>query len=170
MKTVITILMALLAILPFSHAFSQNNKPGKEETIKFIDNTLKKCIGQTYERENQTVLDILFDGTILKQTIKFPQSDNTILETKYIILNWENVNSVTLYQGISENDKINLMGVKFTNKVEKIKKWKYWKQPKTEYQEYIDFYIPAEKKESLEKAFWRLKEIAEEENKDPFAE
>lgn len=164
MKKLLTICL-LMAMVFTSQA--QKGKPSKEETVKFIDQTLKKFIEQsTYFIGHETKMfcrDISFKENELIMKWTFDYSDDSLLET-ISILSWEKI-SMDYFDNKKEGF------TSFNVYLSSVIKKQYFSADNgslVDYKPFFCLYVPTDKVESIKKALFRLSEIAKEENKDPF--
>lgn len=166
MKNLLTIFILFLGL---GLVNAQEKKPTKEETINFIErilNTSHNMNGPVSEFKinDNTLLYRVFDDSFLDQKVE------------YYGIYFEKINSVTIdpinYSNNNTRIKINFdyNGIRKSVKT----KWFIEGLEDANHSEdnlnIISLAVPKIKAESIIKAFERLKEIAKEENKDPFAE
>jgi hypothetical protein len=144
---------------------TQKPKPTREETVRFIDKTLKLMIGSYYNSESESKEYINeFNFSIDKFEMGYGNSRITYSE-----IPWDQLIMVDF--DFHNNSKQAFLSLQFNTK--KIKS-RFFNKGKllSDIYEYIIFVNLSEnvveKKESLIKAFNRLAELAKEENKDPF--
>ncbi len=161
-KIIYTILPILL--LSFTiHA----QRPSKEETQKFISYNLNQVVGQKIG-EGETCLENYFSDDFRTQYLKKQvRTSGWLLQTLELIA-WENLIKIE----VLENDFCGSLLIFFKTKVKgsfDAADPAIAKILKPDYYDRIFVVFPAEKMESMKKAFLTLSEIAKEENKDPFA-
>lgn len=148
-----------LAIMAMPFFVKAQGKPSREATVKFIENNLKKFIGNNEDGDVFSITDVSFDGeTLVKKSVS---SGEVSIDT-YTGLHWDGLSI-----GKSEEPEIGSFGIitlhfdaPFTQHMSYLNKTRTFS--------WVNLYVPFDKLESIEKAFLRLKEIYEEENKDPF--
>lgn len=153
MKKLITIGL----LIATSFTVNAQEKPSREQTIKFIDTTLKKFVGNNDAAE--VLKNISFDGVEL---IKTSTMYNEPSIDKYSNLHWEELSfAIREDSKVSGFTKIQLsFETNFKQYMSLLNKERFF--------DWFTLYVPTDKIQSIEKAFLRLKEIAKEENKDPF--
>jgi hypothetical protein len=141
---------------------AQKVKPTREETIRFIDNTLKLMIGSHEDNKKlNLVKDCIF--SIDKLEIETFYDDSLRITHIFSEIPWDQLKEIKLVGENVLSLNFNTSKMKLTTFVDG--------NPTTYYKDYIAIYLTRniiEKKGSLIKAFNRLAELAKEENKDPF--
>lgn len=156
------IICVLLAIAFTTQA--QDGKPTKEETVNFINRALESLKGSIYIGNknisefnfNETEIQLKFEGKIGNRI--------GITSYKYSLINWDKLYEIK-YTSAQGRLEILLF---FNANLKQEYSFNLLNDQKVEYLSHIQIPIPENKKESMEKAFLRLSEIAKEENKDPF--
>jgi hypothetical protein len=166
MKKLLTICLLLAATL----TVNAQEKPSKEVTVKFIEANLKKSIG-TKDRYSHLLTNVSFDGNVLILTTTRLELEVTYTET-YSDFDWEGVR----FSVRNDSEKSTIPGFEVvqisfeTSYKQKTITEQFGKVSKSERLfTWLIIHMPSDKIESLKKAFLRLQEIANEENKDPFA-
>lgn len=166
MKNLITICLLLAA----TFSVNAQEKPSKEVTIKFIEASLRKSIG-TVDRWDNLLTNVTFDGNVLILTTTC--ADLGVTETlKYSDFDWEGDIYFTV---IDDSQKSTIPGFEVVSvqfetpfKEESIIKQHGKIRESERLDRWLRMHMSSDKIESLKKAFLRLHEIAQEENKDPF--
>jgi hypothetical protein len=179
MKQLLT--LCLLSILSLS-SYAQS-KPTKQQTIDYIDKTLKMSIGyKVYSvSDNKRVISGLITAYSFSHTgvdEKKQEKDLVDGETSnwhktYSNVNWESLSSVDVDKENSlwRDDELAVINIEFTTKV----KLDYYRNgievtmgDAVRYPNSFALFVLKTKADSIKKALERLAEIAKEENKDPF--
>lgn len=157
-KSLIIIAACLLGIL----ANAQDNKPTKEETVKFIDRTLKKAIGEkAHIFLDLTITDYQFN--LDKITIVTKQGTHRPESEIYENMDWAGFDE--FYEpAASDNQNIEDVGLVFKSKV------KTTFQGESKYNSNsVILSVRKENVESVKKAILHLVKLAkEEEGSNPF--
>ena len=153
-------LLTICFLIAISFTVNAQQKPTKEETIAFMNRTLKSTISymgddgkilETEFNENQYYLKTYLD---LGGTGYYSKYTNSQFPWDALEADQFKVNGNELRISFSRNYR---------------SKYKISDQPeKEQFISSLDITLPSDKIESFKKACIRLSEIAKEENKDPF--
>ena len=156
--TILPILLLAIAV--------QGQNPSKEETQKFISYNLKQVVGQKIG-DGETCLENYFSDDFhtlyLKKQVR---TSGWLLQTLELI-SWENLEKIE----VSKNDFCGELLIFFKTKVKgsfNALDPNIAKILKPDYYDRIFVVFPADKVESMKRAFLNLSEIAKKENEDPF--
>jgi hypothetical protein len=165
MKKLITICL----LIATSFTVNAQEKPSREQTIKFIESSLKKTIG-TKDSYNNLLTNVSFNGNELILTTTVASLDELTTRT-YSNFNWEGVDFIVRDDSekstISGFEVVQLSFVTSYKQVTITKQYDEVRKNERTFNWFI-IHMPSDKIESLRKAFLRLSEISKEENKDPF--
>lgn len=172
MKKLLTICLIMATIFTVN---AQENKPSKEETVAFINRTINECKG--FELPFATGVfknaDFSEKKLIYKTSLELNPGEKYCDHKEiYEDINWEKL----IVEEMEFTEKSNLASFYYitfkTNLSITILNENCNQYGKNSEERSIQsnmyVFIPTEKKESIKKAFFRLQEIAKEENKDPF--
>lgn len=163
----------LFLLISASFANAQQSEPTFEETVRFLNNQAKRCIGSTSSVPDEIIIiNVQFDGFKNIVSWKFNDNENFIITDTYTIDNWDLLSGVGVDVDKERCIECNCttLGVSFKNpNIKKVQSWSVGPGPTEEFTDYMWFTISKDKLESVLSAFHRLRTIAEEQNKDPFA-
>jgi hypothetical protein len=160
MKKLIT--FCLLLTIAFTSQ-AQDGKPTKEQTVAFMKRTLEETIG--YETPEGKIQEITFN----ENSYYFKAYDDLIgISTSALtsLIKWEKLNPEGFI--LREVNSITVLRVTYNGSISYKQKIESRAEKEFFFSE-ATFFIPSNKAESFKKACIRLSEIANEENKDPFA-
>ncbi|MBC7507735.1 MAG: hypothetical protein H7320_03160 [Ferruginibacter sp.] len=156
---------SLLLLLLISFSFivkAQVAKQSKEAIIKFINAALRKVVGTGDDESNIVTSTVTETGNIVSDELSDDGLTSRRKEYRYI--SWKNLNAVKPHpEKFSMKGSIRLV-LSFNSSCD----FKFFARSKLLKNEPVDAFaliIPAQKFESVKKAFERLSEIAKEENK-----
>jgi hypothetical protein len=154
-------LLILCLLLAATFSTKAQEKVSMEVTAKFIETNLKKFIGN--KADGWLVTNVSFNGKELVVITSYLGTTN--IDT-YSNFDWEDVN----FSVRDDSEKSIVPGFENVTLSFKTSYKQYISSLKKERLfDWFDIHMPSDKIESLKKAFLRLQEIANEENKDPFA-
>ena len=155
--------LLLIITLSLSGIFinAQSGNPTKEETVKFIDKTLKKAIGEKISID-LVLTDIHFnpDKLIVVSSYASERPETDIYEN----MDWTRFSILYENNNIYSSPKIDVIALQFDNKLKTTfdGKSKYNRQT-------VSIYVPKDSVESVKKAILHLVELAKkEEDSNPF--
>lgn len=163
------LLTAIAIICLTSFTAQAQNKPSKEETIKFIVSVLKQMDYMRWDDGGGIDHFESFSGSDL--STKRYENGNLVSQTTLGDVKWESFKSFDFYVTPNCSACINIV-ISFSTPFKQIINNYSRGKTYSDTNDHFDYYLPSSSKDrmpSLKKAFERLKEIAQEENKDPFA-
>lgn len=155
------LLLIITLCLNASFVYAQTSNPTKEETVKFIDKTLKKAIGEKISID-LVLTDIHFnpDKLIVVSSYASERPETDIYEN----MDWTRFSILYENNNIYSSPKIDVIALQFDNKLKTTfdGKSKYNRQT-------VSIYVPKDSVESVKKAILHLVELAKkEEDSNPF--
>lgn len=180
MKKLLTICLIMAAVFTVN---AQVGEPNKEETIAYLNKTLKMSEGyKRYGLSNNQRSDeyLIMDCNFKIEKINYKEKwylkskdSYNIIEDTYSKLKWEDVTKIEIRndeRGFLDED----LGFVFITFLNKVQHDSYSEEIGIEmdddqrFPKLITLYILKNKADNFKKGLERLVEIAKEENKDPF--
>lgn len=153
----------MLFISAMSITQAQTVKPSRVETIRFINDIIKKRIGTNFLG---ILTKIDFDGDNLNYTVNIGSSNKpNLVNEKNKQIKWEFFTGIVKEEEVGGGDESLDITLKFSSKIA----LSFDEDDETSYKDFVEFPITKSNLASFKKAIFRLVEIAKEEHKDPFA-
>lgn len=152
---------------------AQDNKPTKEQTVAFLDRTLKETKGWDLPWGWGVVDNTSFKDNSVEYHTNFSMDGETFYESTFTFedIRWDRFEDMTYNQEGAYYEVMFSVNNTYKNQTiyvhEKLKQTMEDKI-ETNVQSNLYLFVPEGKVESVKKAILRLVEIAKEENKDPF--
>ncbi|MEI9955276.1 MAG: hypothetical protein WDM90_02985 [Ferruginibacter sp.] len=162
-KILLFSLCSILALI----ANAQNAKPSKEETQKFLVSMLKGALGKDVNDGIYTLTKQSFSNDFDSYSSLTVTDRGTTDGDEVSLIDWAKLDMKYLVNQFGSKDVIQF-SCYFKNKI-KVVNTDIFGNVKTKMKDSFDFYVPTEKEESVWKACVRLRDLAKEETKDPFA-
>lgn len=144
---------------------AQDAKPSKEATQNFLLSMMKSVLGKDVNGGNYTLTKQSFSNDFDSYTCtKVTEFGNAVTEVS--LIDWAKMDNGFQFFSYGSPDVSKFICF-FTNKVQ-IVHTNIQGRIETKMIDSFGFFVPTEKKESVWKACLRLRELAKQENKDPF--
>lgn len=161
----IKFLLSVLFLASLSIAEAQNAKPTKEETQKFLYSMLKAALGKDVN-EGYTLTKQSFTNDLESYSYTTVTDRGSTDGDEVTLIDWSKFANKYQVNSFGSADVIQF-SCYFNNKIQVIHK-DIFGNVKTKMTDNFDFFVPTEKEDSVFRACMRLRELAKEENNDPF--
>jgi hypothetical protein len=157
--------LILFIVIACSSMAKAQQKPSKEETVAFMDRTMKAVIG--VEGIPGLITSASFDYNKCDYTRTYRHGGKK--KTEYSSIQWENFKNITYSEQFYLGSILSIT-VNFSTKFNYSEQYDFGNfENKNEMTDHFSIIIAKEKISSFVKACYRLAELAKEENKDPFS-